>query len=242
MNRTRLTQMFIAVMGVAAMASAGYASLASHTMHASYALAVLVLAATTSRLKVKLPGIDSSMSVNLPFLLMAVVSLSAAEAIVIACVSTAVQCWPKQGGKFKPQQMVFNLSMMAFATSMANLLWNANWWAKATWPAAPLMMALATSAFFFGQTAPVATVIHFAEGAPLHRTWLNIAQMSFPYFVLSAGLTSMMSAVSYRFGWEAALLVFPVMYGVHHSYRMYFGSVMQPLAAPAMVKTARAGM
>jgi hypothetical protein len=242
MNRTQLTNTFIALMTLTALASTVYTAFASYTLHASYAVALLVLAAATSRMKVKLPGIDGNMSVNLPFLLMAVVSLSALEAIVIACVSTAVQCWPKPQTKFKPGQMLFNLSMMAFASSVANLVWHAAWFAKATWPTEPLMLALTTAAFFFGQTAPVAAIIHLAEGASLRRTWLNIAQMSFPYFVLSAGVTSMMSVVSHRFGWQAALVVFPVMYAVHHSYRMYFGKMVQTLPAPALVKAASAGM
>jgi hypothetical protein len=218
-----------------------YTGVASHTLHAFFALAILVLAAATSRMKVKLPGIDGNMSVNLPFLLMAVVSLSALEAIIIACASTVVQCWPKPRAKFKPEQMAFNLSMMAFATSMANLIWNAGWFAKATWPTEPLMLALTTAAFFFGQTAPVAAIIHLAEGASLPRTWLSIAQMSFPYFVLSMGLTSMTSAVSHRFGWQAALVLFPVMFGVHRSYRLYFGKVMQAVSIPTLVKAAGAG-
>src|SRR5712691_12877730 len=108
MNRNpRLTQTFIGVMVLMAIASAAYASLASHTLHTSYALAVLVLAAATSRMKIKLPGIDGNMSVNLPFLLMAVVNLSAVEAVLIASISTVVQCWPKETGKFKPEQMLF---------------------------------------------------------------------------------------------------------------------------------------
>src|SRR5271167_54560 len=132
---TRLTQTFIAVMALAAAASTLYAGLASHTLHPAYALAVLALAAATSRMKIKLPGIDGNMSVNLPFLLMAVVNLSALEAISIACLSTVVQCWPKSGGKFKPEQMLFNVSMMAFATSIASLIWNAGGLGKAGWAA-----------------------------------------------------------------------------------------------------------
>src|ERR1022692_4965838 len=99
MNRnTRLTQTFIGVMVLAAVTSTVYAGLGSHTLHSFYALAVLALAAATSRMKVKLPGIEGNMSVNLPFLLMAVVNLSAVEAILIASVSTVVQCWPQQIG------------------------------------------------------------------------------------------------------------------------------------------------
>ena len=110
MNRnTRLTQTFIGAMVLAAIASSAYASVASHALHAPHALAILALAAATSRMKIKLPGINGNMSVNLPFLLMAVVNLSALEAVVIASLSTVVQCWPKLDARFKPEQMLFNV-------------------------------------------------------------------------------------------------------------------------------------
>src|SRR5580698_6259196 len=126
MNNTRRIKMFIGAMMLAAAITAGYATVMSHTLHAYFALAVLVLAAVTSRMKVKLPGINGNMSVNLPFLLTAVVSLSAAEAVVITLVSTAVQCWPRKGTKFNPQQMAFNASMMAFASCAASLMFHAD--------------------------------------------------------------------------------------------------------------------
>lgn len=243
MNRnTRLTQTFIGVMVLAALASTVYASLTSHTLHSSYALAILALAAATSRMKIKLPGIDGNMSVNLPFLLMAVVNLSALEAVLIASLSTVVQCWPKLDAKFKPQQMLFNVSMMAFATSMANLIWNAGWLGKAAWASEPLMLASATTAFFLGQTAPVAGIIKVAEGAAMRRIWLGIVQLSFPYYVLSAGLTSMVNLVSHHFGWQVALVVFPVMYGIYRSYRLYFGQSAETLHTPPLARTASAGV
>jgi hypothetical protein len=239
---TRLTKTFIAGMALAAMASTVYAARASHTLHASYALAVLALAAATSRMKVKLPGIDGNMSVNLPFLLMAVVNLSALEAVFIACVSTVVQCWPKTGSKFRPEQMLFNVSMMAFAASMANLIWNAGWLGKAAWTSEPLMLASATAAFFLGQTAPVAGIIKVAEGAAMHRVWLSIVQLSFPYYVLSAGMTSMVNLVSHHLGWQAAFVAFLVMYGIHYSYRLYFGRAVEALRSPPLARAASAGM
>jgi hypothetical protein len=242
MNRnTRLTKTFIGGMVLAALASTLYAGLASHTLHPAYALAVLALAAATSRMKIKLPGIDGNMSVNLPFLLMAVVNLSALEAVLIACVSTVVQCWPNAGSKSKPEQMAFNVSMMAFATCMANMIWNAGWLGKAAWASEPLMLASATAAFFVGQTAPVAGIIKLAEGAAMRRVWLSIVQLSFPYYVLSAGMTSMVNMVSHHFGWQAALVVFPVMYGIHRSYRLYFGRAEQTPRTTPLAKAASAG-
>jgi MASE9 len=240
-RNTRLTKTFIGGMFLAAIVSTLYAGLASHTLHPAYSLAVLALAAATSRMKIKLPGIDGNMSVNLPFLLMAVVNLSALEAVLIACVSTMVQCWPKAGSKSRPEQMLFNVSMMAFATCMANLIWNAGWLGKAAWASEPLMLASATAAFFVGQTAPVAGIIKLAEGAAMRRVWLSIVQLSFPYYVLSAGMTSMANLVSHHFGWQAALVVFPVMYGIYHSYRLYFGRAKEALPTKPLARSVTAG-
>jgi hypothetical protein len=239
-DNTRLTQTFIGVMVLAAITSTVYAGLMSFTLHTYYALALLALAAATSRMKVKLPGIEGNMSVNLPFLLMAVVNLSTVEAVSIACVSTVVQCWPQPGQKFRPEQMLFNVSMMAFATSMANLIWNASRLNSASWTSPALMLASTTAAFFLGQTVPVAAIIKLTQGAPVQRVWMSIAQLSFPYYVVSAGVTSMLNLVSHRFGWQAALVVFPVMYGIHHSYRLYFSRAEQADQRPGLARAAAA--
>src|SRR5215469_6616243 len=187
MNNTRRTKIFIGAMMLASVGTAGYAALASHTLHSLFALAVLGLAAATSRMKVKLPGINGNMSVNLPFLLTAVVSLSAVEAVVISCVSTAVQCWPRKGAKFNPQQMTFNLSMMAFATGLASLMFHADWLRGVPWSSTTMGLILATITLFLGQTVPVAAIVAVSEGKSAAQIWASLAHLSFPYYVVSVG-------------------------------------------------------
>jgi hypothetical protein len=51
----------------------------------------------------------------------------------------------------------------------------------------------------------------------------------------------MVQAVSSHLGWGLALAVFPIMYGIHRSYRMYFGRMVQTLSPDALVKVAGAG-
>ena len=241
MSTTRQTKTFIAVMTMAAAGVAGYAAYTSHAMHAWFALAVLALAATTSRMKVKLPGINGNMSVNLPFLLTAVVNLSAAEAVAITCVSTVVQCWPRKNAKFNPQQMLFNLSMMTFASSSASLMFHAAWLGRAQWSSITLALILATVTLFLGQTAPVAGIVAVSEGKSAGSIWWNLAHLSFPYYVVSAGVTTMVQAMSSHLGWGLALAVFPVMYAIHRSYRMYFTHMSESVRPQAMVRAAGAG-
>ncbi len=241
-HNARQVQTFIGATVLAAIGSTGYACLTSHLLHPQYALALLALAAVTSRMKIKLPGIDGNMSVNMPFLLLAVANLSAAEAVLIACASTVVQTWPKPEGKFRPEQMLFNVSMMASAASLASLIWNAASLRKAAWAFEPLMLASATAAFFLGQTGLVAGILKLAEGAAMRRIWWSIAQLSFPYYVASAGLTSMVNVVSRHIGWQLALAALPVMYGIYRSYRVYFERATELAPASALVSVAKAGV
>jgi hypothetical protein len=245
MNNTRPVKTFIGAMMLTSAGAAGYAMLVSHSLHLYLAAAVLALAAATSRLKVKLPGINGSMSVNLPFLLTAIVSLSAAEAVVITSVSTIVQCWPRKDAKVRPEQIAFNLSTMTFATTMASFIFHAQSLARQGWTSNPTLLALAAATLFLGQTAPVAVVVGLSEGKNAGSMWWNLAQLSFPYYVVSAGITSMVQTVSAHMGWELALAVFPVMYGIHRSYDLYFGKLIEAARETArpqvLVRAAGAG-
>jgi hypothetical protein len=191
-------------------------------------------------MKVKLPGINGNMSVNLPFLLTAVVNLSAAEAVAITCISTVVQCWPQKNGKFKPEQMAFNVSMMALASCLAGLIFHALLRGMHS-GSATLGLVLATTTLFLGQTAPVATIVALSEGKAAGQIWWSLAHLSFPYYVVSAGVTSMVQTVSSHMGWGLALAVFLVMYGIHRSYRTYFAPLAETAHPQLRAKTAAAG-
>jgi hypothetical protein len=240
-NSTRRITTFIGIVMLASAGTAGYAAFVNHALHLYFALAVLVLAAATSRMKVKLPGIDGNMSVNLPFLLTAVVNLSSAEAILITCVSTAVQCWPRKNTHFNRQQITFNVAMMAFATCLASLMLHAQWLRGMHLTSTVLGLVLATATLFLGQTVPVAAIIALSEGKAAGPIWWHLAHLSFPYYLVSAGVGSMVQTVSSHMGWQLALAVFPVMYGVHRSYRLYFGRLSETAPAKGLVRAAKAG-
>jgi len=240
MNHTQRTNAFIACMTAAAIGSTAYAGIHSHELHLPLALAVLGLAAATSRMKVKLPGLNGNMSVNLPFLLTAIVSLSAAEAVLITCLSTVAQCWPAKAKKFKPAQMAFNVSMMALASGLASVAFHATWLNSQSWSSSTLGLALAAFTLFLGQTAPVSAIVAISEGKAPGTIWWNLVQLSFPYYVVSAGMSSMIQTASSHLGWELALAVFPVMYGVHKSYTLYFARLAEAPRTPLMVRAANA--
>ncbi len=111
--------------------------------------------------------------------------------------------------------MLFNVSTMAVAVGAGALIFRAQF------------LVFTGAGFFLAQTIPVATIISLTEGGKMLRLWSSIAHLSFPYYVLSAGITSVITAASHLFGWQIPLLVLPVMYANYRSYQLYFG---QPIS------------
>src|SRR5713101_5508564 len=70
-------QLFIGLMGLSGAVVVGWVALTVRTWPHLPFLAMLAIAVPASRLKLKLPGLNGNMSVNLPFILLAAVTLSA---------------------------------------------------------------------------------------------------------------------------------------------------------------------
>lgn len=227
---------------IGALAVAGLAALAGGLMQweckdAVRFLSLLLVATIASRLKIKLPGVNGNMSVNLPFILIAMMELSLSETLMIALASTLAQCFPQDRGRPKALQTLFNLSTMAVAVGLAGLIFRG----RVPLPTVghgPLLLCLAAASFLLAQTIPVATIISLTEGGSVPRIWSSLFQLSFPYYVLSAGVASLVTTASHRMGWQIPLLVLPAMYGVYRSYRLYFGRQDTAALPIAVVKAA----
>jgi len=178
------------------------------------------------------------MSVNLPFILIAVVELSLFEALMIALASTVAQCFPKDGGRPSAVKTLFNVSTMAAAVGLAGLIFQGRIPLPTAWVSGSLLLVLAGATFFLVQTLPVATIIALTEGGTMLRIWSSIVHLAFPYYVLSAGVASLVTTAGRHWGWQTPLLVLAVMYGVYRSYRVYFGRPESSARPFALAKAA----
>lgn len=221
MKSSRPAQFFIGLVilsGVAVLVNAAqHAQSADHVRFISF----LLVACLAARLKVKLPGLTGSMSVNLPFILVAAAEMSPSEALAVACFSTFVQCLPRATQKFNTVQAIFNFCNMALAVAATRLMFGHPALNNIT-HSHGLVLALAVIGFFMANTVPVAIVISLTEAKNALDVWGDIFQLSFPYFVLSAGIAGLVLAASAQIGWQVPLLLLPLMLGVFHSYRRYF--------------------
>ena len=179
-------------------------------------LGTFVVALFAARLKVSLPRLTGSMSVNLPFILLALSELSLAEALLITGASTLVQCFWSEDSQQKPVKAMFNVGVTLIAAQAA-------WFTmQATAPNSGLGLSLGALAYLLVNTIPVAAIIAFTESGHLFRIWRQILQLTFPYFVLAAGVAGLAKLATHAFAWYIPLLILPLMFLVQRSFALYF--------------------
>ncbi len=239
MKNSRLATAFISATAISGLAMLGGSVLKMTSLHHYQFLSLLVLGAVTSRTKVKLPGIDGTMSVNLPFMMIAAAQLSLFEAVVVALVSAVLQSIPKRGGQLQPVKMLFNASTIVLASGIAALLLH-NDKLVAMHHSGSVALLAACGMFFLVNTLPVATIIAITEGSGMMRIWSSIAHLSFPYYVACTGVTSMVTMVSQHVGWQVPLAVLPVMLLMYRCFQTLFAGRADQLVAVPLTQAAAA--
>lgn len=239
MKNSRLATAFISATAISGLAMLGGSVLKMTSLHHYQFLSLLVLGAVTSRTKVKLPGIDGTMSVNLPFMMIAAAQLSLFEAVVVALVSAVLQSIPKRGGQLQPVKMLFNASTIVLASGIAALLLH-NDKLIAMHHSGSVALLAACGMFFLVNTLPVATIIAITEGSGMMRIWSSIAHLSFPYYVACTGVTSMVTMVSQHVGWQVPLAVLPVMLLMYRCFQTLFAGRADQLVAVPLTQAAAA--
>jgi hypothetical protein len=229
MPKSFSARMFVALIVISGLLVLGDAVINAKSMPTARFALFLLVACVAARLRIKLPGVTGTMSVNLPFILVAAAEMNTAEALAVGFISTFFQCLAK-GKKFNVAQVAFNCSTITLAVAATRLIYAAP--SAASLVSSPsLRLAMAAAGYALANTIPVAIVIGLTEAVSILRTWLEMLQLSFPYLVASAGIAGLTLTVTQEIGWQVPLAVLPIMVGIYQSYRRYFTATATSEAA-----------
>jgi len=218
-------KVMIGMVAVASLCALSFGAARWQTQAWPQLVLLLAAAALSSRFKVKLPGMTSSMSGNLPVILLGVTQLGLIASLLVAVTAAIAQSY-SGGNKTKPIQFVFNACTLLNATGLAYLAYHSQILsAHATAHAMPLLVAAVT--YFLANTAPVASIIGLTEGGNPFAIWHKVFLWSFPNYVIGAGLTAIASAFSTISGLATMALLLAVLFAVYQSYKMYVGRTDQ---------------
>src|ERR1700722_314672 len=182
----------------------------------------LGIAILASRLRVILPGVTGTMSVNFLFILVAISELSYSEALTLGAISMLAQSlYPARPTSI---QLGFNGCAGALSTALAYLIYHYPL-ANQLIESRPLLLCVAATTYFIVNAGSIAAVISFSEGKPLRRILVDCYFWSFPYYLVGAGIAGVIGWFTRTFYWETSLLLVPAIYVIYRSYRLYLGKL-----------------
>lgn len=194
-------------------------------------LGYLTMALLAATLKVRLPGLTSTISAAFVLVLVAIVEVTYAETIILTIVATVMQMvWrPKRTPGLIP--VAFNSAAMVVSVSIAFVVCR-NFLAPTQMSALPMVLAMATVLLYSSNVLMVAVLMCLAERKPLGGVWQQCFFWSFPYYVVGAGISGLMIAAARSASWQLAWAIFPVLALVYTSYRIHTTTQIRIEAVP----------
>jgi len=183
-------------------------------------VAFLLIAICSSGMRIRIPGMPGTLSLNFIFVLFGLVDLSASETIVLGTILTLIQCYWGSERRAHAAQALFNTAGMAIAIAITEQVYRSPWLGPNKVDPA-IRMAVATLMLFLANTVPVALAISMADGKRFRAVWRECYFWSLPYYLGGAAAAKALSFAVAEVGWQTVLLTGPVLYLIYRSYKLY---------------------
>ncbi len=184
----------------------------------------LIAALLASSLKVGLPGIQGTLSVNFLFTLLGILELSLPETLTLGLASTLAQFYWKPARRVKPVQLIFNLSQVTLSSAIAYGAYKLVVLHVLHAPG-PLALLVAAITHFGCNTLATSTIIGLTEDKSIRKVWGESHLWLFPYYMVGAAMAGLVHFLNAYIGWQSSLLVLPPIYLMYRSYRLYLGKL-----------------
>jgi signal transduction histidine kinase/CheY-like chemotaxis protein len=197
-----------------------YAVGISDFRHLAQFISYLLASVFSSGMKVGLPSIKGTMSVNFLFILISISQLSLLEAILVGCSSVIWQYIWHAGEKRQLIKVAFNAGSSALSIGLSYIAYIE---IRKFLPSMeiPLVFGIVATIYFIANTGSIAVVVALTEGKRVTRVWRDCYFWSFPYYLVGASIVGAATALGWIIGWQTCLLVLPIIYAVYRSYRLY---------------------
>jgi len=218
--RIRSSVVYIGLVSALGAASVGYSLIHWQTQDWTRYAFYFAIALIASRMKVVLPGVTGTMSMNFLFVLLGIAELSLGETMAMGCLAMLVQCMLNTKQRPRPVQVLFSVASMACSIVAAYGAYHSRL-AQVHALEQPIMLLIAAGVFFLTNTFSIALVIALTEGKAAWTVWRDSYFWSFPNYLVAAAVAWMISAASRWVGWQSSLLLLPILYVIYRTQSLY---------------------
>ena len=140
-------------------------------------LSCSLVAVAASGMKVQLPGVEGTVSLNFLFVLIGIAEFNLGEALMMGCLGVCVQCVFQAKARLKPVQVAFSVASVACSIQVAYAAHHA-----------PKIQGyvLTAATYFLANTAFIAGVIALGERKNPWVVWRDSYLWSYPNYLVGA--------------------------------------------------------
>lgn len=178
-------------------------------------------ALVASLLKVSLPGLTSTVSVQFIIILIAIISLlPLPETLLIGAATIVVQRVWHSKSRTKAIQLLFNVAGIIITISITATVYRLGLQFQERMGLS-VILAVTSLTFFAMNTLPVSVAIALTEGKRLIRTWKECSLWSFPIFVLGAIIAGVIATAQRSAILGVCAVFIPSVYVVYLGFHRY---------------------
>ncbi len=181
----------------------------------------LAIACLASNLKVQLPGITGTLSVNFVFILISIMDLNLPQVLAVTCAGIAGQCLFRAKSR-NLVQLSFNLSSSILSTAFCFKIYYSPM-LRSIDSSVPLLLFVASTGLFLSNTLSISGVIALVEKKNVWVVWRDGFWWTASHHLVGAGVAAVFDMEETYLGWEAVVLTLPVIYFVYRSYSLHLG-------------------
>jgi putative nucleotidyltransferase with HDIG domain len=215
---------FVAAMAIVAISCFGLACSHWQSHDPVKFVCYLLAALLASSLKVSLPSIEGTLSMNFLFTLLGILEMSLPETLLIGLTATLGQFYWKPTRRPQPIQLIFNVAQVTVSSAAAYGSYHFIA-TRILHAPGPLALLAAAVTHFACNTTAMSTIIALTENKSISKVWKDSYLWSFPYYLVGAAIAGFVNFLNARIGWQSSLLVLPPIYLMYRSYRLYLGKL-----------------
>jgi hypothetical protein len=178
----------------------------------------LALTALASTLKIRIPGIDSTITPNFVFLLLAINVWPFSQVIAMSLVAAVTQCLWASFKRPRVVQVSFSAAALMISSAAAYPL--AHWLAGTAWDSSGGRVILAGCIYFPLNSVLVATVIGLVSGQTFRQICGRCDVWALPYFMGGIAFAALVTVgYDHSSPWRGGVILIPAVLLFHVYFR-----------------------
>jgi diguanylate cyclase (GGDEF)-like protein/putative nucleotidyltransferase with HDIG domain len=212
-------KLYIAVISGIALTLMVYCTAAWQPVRMGQFVLYLICGILCSNMKVQLPGVTGTISVNYVFILAAASELTLPQTVAVGGASAVSQLFWTARKRPHNVQILFNFASIAISSALASGVLQADWLVSDI----SLRLLAASTLYFLSNTCTTGIILALTSGKKFTLLWRNDLFWTAPHYLAGGAMAGLLHLWNRFLGWESSVLIFPPIYLVYYSYRLYLG-------------------